>query len=208
MRIVLAVMWCVVSVGSSGLAEDADAIQIPVPKDWKGETIKLPPSFARDMKLKGVEHIRFAPGMFEPKSETFFSYVYVFRLEQKPALKAEVIKQEFLKYYRGLAVAVLKDSGVEIDPKKFTLELNPVKDDKKTGAKASELSEYTAELNWVEPFATRKPQKLRLEIQTWSAKKNNFMFICVSPKLKDSAIWKQMREIRAKFHKQASKKQE
>ena len=32
------------------------------------------------MKLTGVEEIRFAPGMFKPESETFFTYVFVFAL--------------------------------------------------------------------------------------------------------------------------------
>ena len=201
-------MLCLVSLCSSVFAEDAGQVRLPVPKDWKGETIKLPPDFARDMKLKGTEHIKFAPGMFQSDSDSFFSYVYVFRLEKKPELKPKVIKQEFLKYYRGLAVAVLKDRASEIDTKTFTFKLKPVKDQNKTGSPKKKLVEYTAELNWIEPFATQKPQKLRLEIQTWPAKEHNFMFVCVSPKSKDSAIWKQMREIRTKFHKQESDKKD
>ncbi len=49
-------------------------IQLKAPEKWSGETITLPPGFARDMAIKGVEVIRFAPGMFDPQAEDFFSY--------------------------------------------------------------------------------------------------------------------------------------
>lgn len=33
--------------------------------EWKGERLELPPGFAPNLGWTGVEHIRFAPGMFE-----------------------------------------------------------------------------------------------------------------------------------------------
>lgn len=49
--------------GTFFVADEPDSEKLTAPKDWGGETIKLPPGFAPDMKLKGSEHIRFAPGM-------------------------------------------------------------------------------------------------------------------------------------------------
>ena len=67
--------------GSFSHAQDeAPADELIFKTDWKGERIVLPPKFAPDMKLTGVEEIRFAPGMFKPESETFFTYVFVFAL--------------------------------------------------------------------------------------------------------------------------------
>jgi hypothetical protein len=43
------------------------ASPLAVPAGWGGETIQLPPGFAPDMKLKGVEHIRYSRGMMNPK---------------------------------------------------------------------------------------------------------------------------------------------
>jgi len=196
---------CLAGISASALAEDMDEIKLPAPKDWKQETIALPPGFARDMKFKGNEHIRFAPGMFKPESDSFFSYLFVFELEQKQELKPKVVKQEFLKYYRGLAVAVLGDKGPKIDPATFTLKIKPDAKKKQPAAGQPKVSSSTGELNWVEPFVTKKPQKLRLEIQTWKGEKHTYMFVCVSPKPKDAAIWKQLRKIRKEFHKRFSK---
>ena len=58
---------------------------------------------------------------------------------------------------------------------------------------------YVGELKWTEPFATVKPQTLRLEIHTrYIVKHERFcVFICVSPQPGTAAVWKTLREIRA-----------
>ncbi len=61
----------------AALAED----KLVFDTEWKGERIELPPGFARDLKLKGYEEIRFAPGMFKGDADDFFSYVLAFSLE-------------------------------------------------------------------------------------------------------------------------------
>lgn len=172
---------------------------------WKGERILLPPGFAPDLKLKGIEEIRFAPGMFQPDSDSFFSYVLVFSVADKPELTKDVIHKETLVYYRGLATSVLKSKGKKVDTGKFTLELKKAKEakDAPKGVKADGISHYVGTLDWIEPFATAKAQKLNFEIQAWSDPKTgkNYLFFCASPKPvgeKDS-IWKELREIRSGF---------
>ena len=64
--------------------------------DWKGERIRLPPAFAPAMKLKGIEEIRFAPGMFQAQSDSFFSYAFVFSVAKDHELTQEVIQREIL----------------------------------------------------------------------------------------------------------------
>lgn len=189
-----------------GFADEPVRFQLAAPDDWGGETIELPPQFAPGMKLNGSEHIRFAPGMMKPSSESFFSYAFVFDLDSKPALTEEVLKEEFLKYYRGLCTTVLNGKAPDVDPSKFTLELKRVKLDAKTTdgePSAAKFTRYTGTLDWVEPFATRKPQKLNLEIQVWSKLDRNYLFVCVSPQSADKPIWKQLHTIRDDYLKQS-----
>jgi hypothetical protein len=54
--------------GTLLLADEPGSFKLAAPAEWGGETIQLPPRFAPDMKLKGSEHIRFAPGMMKPDS--------------------------------------------------------------------------------------------------------------------------------------------
>jgi hypothetical protein len=196
-----------VSLLMSGLllaADEPGTARLAAPEGWGGETIDLPPGFAPDMKLKGSEHIRFAPGMMKPESDSFFCYAFAFELEPKPALTEAVLKDEFLKYYRGLCQAVLNGKLPDVDLSKFTLELQRVKTDAKPSSdeKAAEApTMYTGTLDWVEPFATKKPQKLNLEFRTWARNDRNYVFVCVSPQAREAAIWKQLHKIRDDYLK-------
>ena len=173
-------------------AQEADSpLQLEAPEAWSGETIALPPGFAPKMKIRGIEVIRFAPGMFKAASESFFSYIFVFRIDGGPELTEAVVRDEILVYYRGLAAAVLGADKVDVE--KFALELKQVKT-VTPGATAS-----AGKLQWIEPFVTKKPQTLRLEIQTWSAKKYRYLLCSVSPTGPTAAIWKALHEIRDTF---------
>lgn len=180
-------------------ADEPSPAKLAAPAEWGGETIQLPPGFAPEMKLKGFEHIRFAPGMMDPESDTFFSYAFVFELEPMPELTESVVKEEFLKYYRGLCKAVLNGKLPQVDPSTFTLELQRAKSDATIAPddKNPDMPVvYTGTLEWVEPFATKKPQTLNLDIQTWTRNDRSFIFACVSPQARDAVIWKQLHKIR------------
>lgn len=173
---------------------------------WKGERITLPPGFAPAMKLKGIEEIRFAPGMFQPQSDSFFSYAFVFSVAKDQELSREVIQREILVYYQGLAESVSKSRGRTVEASKFTFKLDQAKP--ATGAPAqlpptTQVTQYAGELDWVEPFATGKPQVLHFEIQTWSdsAAARDYLFVCTSPKAREetTAIWTELRAIRRTF---------
>lgn len=190
--------------GTLLVAGEPSPAKLVAPEGWSGETIELPPGFAPDMKLKGSEHIRFAPGMMKPASSSFFCYAFVFDLEPKPDLTETVVKEEFLKYYRGLCKAVLKGEVPDVDPAKFKLDLQRVKPE--TGRPSDEKAVatamlYTGTLDWVEPFATKKAQKLNLEIRTWTRRDRNYIFACVSPLARDKAIWKELHAIRDDYLK-------
>jgi len=174
--------------------------------DWKGERIELPPRFAPAMTLKGIEEIRFAPGMFDAKSDAFFTYAFVFSVPKEQELTPELIQKELLAYYRGLAEAVSKGKGRPVDGGKFTFAMLPAKDATTTPEKipsSTKVVQYTGELNWIEPFATAQPQVLHFEIQAWAdpATGRNYLFVCASPKVpsETDATWKELRQIRRTF---------
>src|SRR5258707_7647915 len=157
--------------GTLLVADEPSSAKLAAPEGWGGETIELPPGFAPDMKLKGSEHIRFAPGMMKPESGSFFCYAFVFELQPKPGLTEAVLKDEFLKYYRGLCKAVLNGKLPDVDPSEFTLELKRVKSDAEPSSDENAVDTptmYTWTLDLVEPYATKNPQKLNLEILKWA----------------------------------------
>ena len=180
--------------------------QLVFKTDWRGERIELPPEFAPDMGWNGIEEIRFAPGMFDPKSDSFFTYVFVFSLPGDQKLTQEAVKKETLIYYRGLAKSVLKSKGKEVDASKFTFALEKAKAASGTPATVkapADVTQYSGKLDWVEPFATAEPQILHFEIQQWrdAKTKRDYLFVCTSPRaIADAdAIWKELRKVRSDF---------
>jgi hypothetical protein len=172
--------------------------RLPEPKGWGKETIELPPGFAPDMAWKGVEDLRFAPGMFKPDAPDFFSYALLFWLPDDQKTDPKTIEKELLAYYRGLAKAVAGKKQ-KLDVADFTLTIKDAKE--KTGKRpgGEPYTASVAELKWVEPFATGKPQTLRMEVHVWrgAKPKGTCVFICASPQPETADVWKTLREIRA-----------
>lgn len=174
--------------------------------EWKGERITLPPPFAPAMKLRGLEEIRFAPGMFRAQADSFFSYAFVFSVAREQELTAPVIQRELLAYYRGLAESVSKSKGAEVNAGKFTFKLVQAKEAAGTPEKiptATSVTQYAGELDWVEPFVTAKPQSLHFEIQSWAepATARNYLFVCTSPRAsaETDEVWRELRKLRRSF---------
>jgi len=189
-------------IASLSAAEEKKPAELITPDKWTKETIKLPPGFARDMTYSGSERVRFAPGMFKPESDTFFSYVFVFELKKGTKVDSETLNRELLKYYRGLSKTVLREQAAKVDFNKFKLKLTKAK---RSGKKPTDSPMLRGKLEWIEPFATKSQQTLHLELQTWKTDKHEVVFVCVSPQPVESAdkvtpeIWKQMRKIRTDF---------
>jgi hypothetical protein len=168
---------------------------------WGGERIQLPPGFAPEMTWVGEEDIRFAPGMFKAEADDFFTYVLLFLLEKGSDVSPEKIEREVLTYYQGLSKGVMKGKGKEVDAGKFTVELKKEDAPASTpaGIEAKSVTQFGGILDWVEPFATQKAQKLHLEVQLWTHGGQPALFLCVSPKARDTEIWNTLRKIRESF---------
>ena len=167
---------------------------------WAGERIELPPGFAPSLGWKGVEQIRFAPGMFEAEAKDFFSYILVFLLEPKTGTSETDLKRELLTYFKGLSEAVMKGKNRSVDTSTFSFSLTKTNTLEDTPAKANNVTAYTASLTWIEPFATEKSQTLHFEIHCWEHLSQPVVLSCVSPLARTHAYWTQLREIRKKFH--------
>ena len=78
----------------------------PIPAGWKHETIPFPLGFAPGIGHRGVEELRFAPGMFDPTSGGYWSYAFVWRTDDAATLAAPILQAELTIYFRGLLAAV------------------------------------------------------------------------------------------------------
>ena len=182
-------------------AEEDDRFQFNTPPEWRGEVITLPPGFAKDLKWHGTESIRFAPGMFEAESESFFSYLLVFLLSEDDDVTEEAVKAQVLTYYQGLASAVM-GAGKDVTDT-FELTLRKSNDGEPPSppadATGTPITGWTGTLAWVEPFQTRAAQTLNFEIHLWNRGERPVFYFAVSPQPTDHAIWDDLRNYRALF---------
>ena len=90
----------------SGSAAQPATTAWPAPVGWKSETIPFPLDFAPGISHRGVEELRFAPGMFDPAAPGYWSYVFVWRTDDAATLAAPILAAELTTYFRGLLAAV------------------------------------------------------------------------------------------------------
>ncbi len=166
----------------------AVAVILKEPTDWRLETMSVPPGFAPEVKLKGSEEIRFAPGMFDNTSDTYFTCALAIIATDAPDLGAGEIKDFLEKYYRGLSGGRAQRSQAKVDPAQMQAEVNAV---------PAEKNRFTATIDFFDSFSDGRKIKLNVEASIFArpAKKETSLILLVSPSAKDRAVWPTLREI-------------
>ncbi len=173
----------------------------PTPADWRFERIDFPLSFAPEIRYNGFEELRFAPGMFKPESDTYFTYVFVMKITDAVTLDAPALQSLLETYFRGLCRTVGKEKKFDIDTSKITAQVRPVQPD------APPTRSFSATVASFDPFVTGKPLTLNFEMLVIDKSRTDHrIFAAISPKPADSPIWKQLRTLKDQFQAaQASK---
>ena len=177
-------------------AESKAPYQMPSPKGWGRERIKLPPAFAPKMNWKGHEDLRFAPGMFNPKSDSFLSYDVLFWIEGERVPTLKELQQKITTYYQGLSRALLAGRRPGLKPMQAVVKLKAGESLDKTPPDKRPGARYAGELVWTEPFVTATKQTLHLELDVRKHDGRISVFLCASPQTFDASVWKQLRKIR------------
>lgn len=176
-----------------------DPYSLPTPEGWATERMTFPLGFAKDLDHKGVEDVRFAPGMFKPDAPDYFSYAFLMWLEGTVSFEPAALEKDLLTYYKGLCAAVSRSRKLELDLSKISVKV--VRQEKKGRLAGGEADVSHAQIDWFDPFTTGKPLTLHLEIWTRSAEegKRSCLLALASPKEKSAPIWGALRKIQEGF---------
>lgn len=143
MRLLATVVCLLCACGS---AKPPPATPWQVPAGWKHERIPFPLDFAPSLSHKGVEELRFAPGFFDPKAPGYWSYAFVWRLEESAVLDAKTVEAELTTYFGGLIDAV--DEKHEIADRDSIV------------VHATGQGELALSAHVIDPFTTKQPVEL------------------------------------------------
>ena len=176
-------------------SQEAKPQLLKEPANWAFERFPLPPEFAPDIPYKGVEELRFSPGMFNKDSATYFTYAFVAQLDNVTTVSQNDIKDYLLKYFKGLCNSTAKNRKLVIDTSQIA-----VSTEKKKGAAVNE-NIYNASVNLFGVFTDGAPVKLNMEVKVFmnTPAKRIYLLFIASPREKTDVLWKNLYEIQREF---------
>ena len=174
---------CICLVAVKGLAQEKATL--PTPAGWGSEEFSLPPAFAPEIKYKGKEELRFAPGWADSASANYWTYAFLWDIEGVILVHKDTLRRQLIGYYNGLYLTNKKmpPAGYSrhFTQVRVTKEINWGKDRQSFTAKA-----YTYN------FLTGKQIDLLLRVHVRpnkSGTRTSLLFE-VSPKPYGDAVWK------------------
>ena len=168
-------------------ASPADELLPETPESWTYERIELPLPFAPDLEYEGFEELRFAPGMFDPKSASHFSYAFAIRFEEDLRADARFIDDFLTSYYRGLCEAVAPGNGLDLDLKAISTEVS------------FDGRVFLATIRMFDAFAAGDPLTLRVEVSVHAGAEHTEILGIASPKSREAPIWKELDGVRERW---------
>jgi hypothetical protein len=165
------------------------------PEGWKPETLLIPLHFAPDMGFKGVEELRFPPGMSKPETETYLSYAFIWWLEGQPKLDAKRLEEVLLQYYKGLYL----DESKKKDQKRVDGFSVTVRNEDAVTVDGVSKTIYSGQVNWVDPFVTENDVRSTLRIEQWrcTEKDRTALLFLTSPRPAGSPAWQELATVKA-----------
>jgi len=172
------------------------------PEGWGVERFLIPIEFAPSIPYKGVEDIRFAPGWGDPKTEEYWSYAFLWYLDEMPVTNEAVIQTNLNAYYTGLI-------GRNIERRKIPAEkLFPVKTlVKEVKAEAGDLKTFQGTINMLD-YMEQKPMILNcvVHVKSCPGQTKGFIFYEISPKPSTDKIWTSLELLWKSFECKAPEK--
>lgn len=169
------------------LATAPDELLPATPDGWRYERLDFPLSFAPDLGLAGFEELRFAPGMFDAESESYWSYALAVRLDGAPEVDAEFLQTFLEGYYRGLCEAVGEDRGLELDYSGFAVALE------------TDVAGFRATIDLIDTFVTAEPIRVEVLLRVHPRHDATEILGLASPSPQDAAVWDELRGIEERW---------
>lgn len=195
MKNIFAVFVFTISLSSATQAQQTTPQLLKEPVTWSFERFALPPVFEPGFPYKGVEELRFSPGMFNKDSADYFTYAFVSQLDSTANISQDNTTNYLLAYYKGLCGSTATDRKLVVDTSKITVSV-----EKKKETKENEIV-YNALLNVFGVFADGAPLKLNMEVKVIRDVTNNktYLLFITSPLEKTDEIWKKLYKIQKDF---------
>ena len=164
---------------------------LDMPKGWGVERFLIPIEFAPQIPYKGVEDIRFTPGWGNVKSEEYWTYVFLWYLDDDPETTAKIVEKNLKAYYAGLVES-------NIVPRKIPAsKLVPVKTAiKQVKSGNGDLKTFRGTIYMLD-YMEQKPMTLNCIVHLKSCQGQNktYIFYEISPRPYSDNIWQILNQL-------------
>lgn len=168
---------------------------LAIPKGWDVERFLIPIGFAPTIQYKGVEDIRFTPGWAKKEKTEYWSYAFLWYLNDTQEFDAKILEQHLIAYYTGLF-------AINTDKTKFDLnKLMPVTASIKNRTTVNGDLKTFEGIVHMNDYMTKQPitVNIKIHIRSCEGQKNTFVFYEVSPKPYTDPVWKSLDQLWVEF---------
>ncbi len=155
--------------------------------DWRSEVLEFPLIFAGDIEYKGEEHIRFAPCWGEKDSEDYFSYVFLWVIEEDPNLNSAELERILNVYFDGLmnTGAITNFSFFKKIP------------ETKPSLRQTDKNTFEGSIELYDEFFKKELIVLNAKIKSGycPSREKYLVWFYLSPQEKNHQIWNQLMEV-------------
>jgi hypothetical protein len=158
-----------------------------VPKDWGVERFLIPISFAPQIPYHGVEDIRFMPGWSKANSNEYWTYAFLWYVDNMQKTNAKIIETNLKAYYTGLIEVNSGQTGQAILVKAKFKKVKTAQGDSKTFRGTISMLDYMA----------KKTILLHciVHLKFSSKQDKTFLFYEISPKQYDDKVWQSLHQL-------------
>lgn len=159
--------------------------------DWGKEFFHFPIHFAEEIPYRGVEEVVFPKGWIKPDSDDFWSYVFVWALEDKREVTVEELEENLKLYFDGLSEGSSRTDQSKLIEATVEFETNKNTEDSIA---------FFGELTIFDGFATQEPLTLYARIYSdyCEEKEQLILLFRFSPLSYDHDIWDKLRTVKVR----------
>jgi hypothetical protein len=159
---------------------------LEIPTGWEVERFPIPISFAPKILYKGVEDIRFTPGWAKPATSEYWSYAFLWYLDGKQTLTANIIETNLKEYYRGLIAVNKGDASLTNSTEVRTVF-------KQVTTQKGDLKTFNGSIYMLD-YMSNKPIALycKVHLRSCEGQDITFVFYELSPKDYTDKVWQSL----------------
>lgn len=157
------------------------------PDTWGPEIFSFPLEFAPSINYQGFEDIRFAPGWSDTTANDYFTYTFVWYLDNDPKLTTDKLTDHVKAYFGGLMSGVSGRDDLPQVTASFTQKQNGT---------------YAGLVNTYDAFFKKKAMTLHIRGESLHCKSTgrHIVWFRLSPKNLEDPLWKMFETVKLKVN--------